>query len=136
MPSRRFDRILTGTALALVLGLAAANPAVAQDQKSIEALVPMPEPANVPPPTIADIGGTAETTGSTAILLPDPPDLPPPTFKDVATPTTPPAPEAAPATVATPAPAPGAAPATVATPTPAPTPAPTVVARPDQPIRD
>src|SRR5689334_2041385 len=111
MPSRRFDRILTGTALALVLGLAAANPGMAQDQKSIEALVPMPEPANVPPPTAADVGAPAETTGSTtstAIALPDPPDLPPPTFKDVATPTNPPAPEAAPATVATPAPAPDA----------------------------
>ncbi|MEJ0078557.1 MAG: L,D-transpeptidase family protein [Alphaproteobacteria bacterium] len=139
MPSRRFDRILTGTALALVLGLAAtANPAFAQDQKSIEALVPMPEPANMPPPSIADVGGTAETTGSTtstAIVLPDPPDLPPPTFKDVAAPAAP-VPEAAPATLATPAPAPApeAVPATVATPTPAP--APTVVAHPDQPIRD
>src|SRR5262245_19422071 len=101
MPSRRIDRILTGTALALVLGLtAAANPALAQDQKSIEALVPMPEPANLPPPSAADVG-TTETTGSTAILLPDPPDLPPPTFKDVAAPTTPPAAEAAPAAVAT-----------------------------------
>jgi len=142
MPSRRFDRILTGTALALVLGLAAtANTALAQDQKSIEELVPMPEPANLPPPGIADIGGTAETTGSTnstAIVLPDPPDLPPPTLKDMAAPTTPPAPEAAPATVATPtpAPAPEAAPATVATPTPAPAPAPAVAANPDQPIRD
>ena len=59
MPSRRFDCILTGTALALVLGLAAAaNPALAQDQKSIEALVPMPEPANVPPPTAADVGAS------------------------------------------------------------------------------
>ncbi|MGB9370259.1 MAG: L,D-transpeptidase family protein [Xanthobacteraceae bacterium] len=121
---------MTGTALALVLGLAAAaNPALAQDDKSIEALVPMPEPANMPPPTAADVGGAPETTGSTgasAIVLPDPPDLPPPTFKDVAAPTTPPAPEAAPATVATPAPAAA----------PAPAPAPVVVAYPDQPIRD
>src|ERR1044072_8717404 len=128
MPSRRIDRILTGTALALVLGLAAAaNPALAQDQKSIEALVPMPEPANMPPPTAADVGGAAETTGSTsstAIVLPDPPDLPPPTFKDVAAPATPTAPEAAPATVATPVPA------------VAPAPAPVVVAHPDQPVRD
>jgi len=127
MPSRRFDRILTGTAIALVLGLSAtANPALAQqDEKAIEALVPMPEPVDLPPPTIADIGGATETTGSTtstAIVLPDPPDLPPPTLKDMATPTSPPAPEAAPAAVATP--------------TPAPAPAPTVVAYPDQPIRD
>jgi len=141
MPSRRLDRILTGTAVALILGLAPANPAIAQDQTSIEALVPMPEPANMPPPSLADVGGAAETTGSTpatVVVLPDPPDLPPPTFKDFAAPTTPPSPEAAPATVATPTtpPAPEAAPATVATPTPAPAPAPTVVAHPDQPIRD
>src|SRR3954463_3563430 len=128
MPIRRFDRILTGTAIALVLGLAAtASPALAQDQKAIEALVPMPEPANMPPPSIADIGGAAETTGSTtstAVALPDPPELPPPTFKDVATPAAPAAPEAAPATAT--APAAAAAPA----------PAPTAVAHPDQPIRD
>src|SRR5436305_12929195 len=124
MPSRRFDRMLTGTAIALVLGLAATtSPALAQDQKAIEALVPMPEPANMPPPSIADIGGAADTTGSTpstAVALPDPPELPPPTFKDVAAPTTAPAPEAAPATAA--APAAAAAPA----------PAPTAVAHPDQ----
>jgi murein L,D-transpeptidase YcbB/YkuD len=124
MQGRRFDRLLTGTAIALALGLAtAAHPALAQDEKSIEALVPMPEPANVPPPTAADVGGpTTGTTGSTAINLPDPPDLPPPTFTDIATPSAPPAPEAAPATVATP--------------TPAPAPAPAVAANPDQPIRD
>jgi murein L,D-transpeptidase YcbB/YkuD len=120
MQGRRFDRFLTGTAIALALGLAAVGPASAQDQSAIEALVPMPEPANVPPPTAADVGGT--TTGSTAINLPDPPDLPPPTFKDIATPSAPPAPEAAPATVATP--------------TPAPAPTPAVAANPDQPIRD
>src|SRR3954453_14200274 len=114
MPSRRFDRILTGTAIALVLGLAAtASPALAQYQKGIKALVPVPEPANMPPPSIAHIGGAAETTGSppsAAVALPDPPDLPPPTFKDVATPAAPPAPEAAPATAAAPAAAPAPAP--------------------------
>src|SRR5437762_285560 len=122
MQGRRFDRILTGTAIALVLGLAQAGPARAQSQSSIEALVPMPEPANLPPPSVADVGGlTTEITGSTAVNLPDPPDLPPPSFKDVAAPA---------------APASEAAPATVATPTPAPAPAPVVVAHPDQPLRD
>jgi murein L,D-transpeptidase YcbB/YkuD len=122
MHGRRFDRILTGTAIALVLGLAQAAPALAQSQSAIEALVPMPEPANLPPPSAADVAGSSsETTGSTAVNLPDPPDLPPPTFKDVAAPA---------------APAPEAAPATVATPTPAPAPAPVVVASPDQPLRD
>jgi murein L,D-transpeptidase YcbB/YkuD len=124
MQGRRFDRLLTGTAIALALGLTAAADralAQAQDQSAIEALVPMPEPANVPPPSVADVSALAtETTGSTAIVLPDPPDLPPPTFTDIAAPTTPPAPEAAPAAVATPAPAA----------------APVVTAHPDQPIRD
>jgi murein L,D-transpeptidase YcbB/YkuD len=122
MQGRRFDRILTGTAIALVLGVATATiPALAQSQSAIEALVPMPEPANMPPPTAADVGGPiTETTGSTAIVLPDPPDLPPPTFNDIA----------APARV------PEAAPATVAAPTPAPAPAPVVAANPDQPVRD
>jgi murein L,D-transpeptidase YcbB/YkuD len=121
MPSWAFDRILTGTAIALVLGLsAAATPALAQSQSAIEALVPMPEPANVPPPTAADVGGlSAETTGSTVINLPDPPDLPPPEFKDVAAPA-----------------APAAAPAPVAAPSVAPAPAPVIVANPDQPVRD
>src|SRR6185503_2976248 len=124
MQGRRFDRILTGTAIALVVGMAAATiPALAQSQSAIEALVPMPEPANVPPLTAADVGGPVTgTTGSIAIVLPDPPDLPPPTYTDIATPA--------------PAPVPEAAPATLATPTPAPAPAPVVVANPDQPVRD
>ena len=55
MQGRRFDRILTGTAIALVLGLGVAAPVSAQSQSAIEALVPLPEPANVPPPTAADV---------------------------------------------------------------------------------
>ena len=133
MPGRRLELILTGTALALVLGLAAL-PAAAQDNKvdgaAVEALVPLPEPANLPPPTAADIGAP-ETTGSTAINLPDPPDLPPPTFKDIATPApaATPEPSAPPAAAAVPSDPPPAA----AAPTPAPAP---VVVHADQPIRD
>src|SRR5436305_12634178 len=109
MQGRRFDRLLTGTAIALALGLtAAANPALAQDQKSIEALVPMPEPANLPPPTVADIGAP-ETTGSTASVLPDPPHPPPPPFRAAAGPTVPPARQTAPAPLPTPATAPASA---------------------------
>src|ERR1041384_5296333 len=90
MQGRHFDRILTGTAIALVLGLAQAAPSLAQTQSSIEALVPMPEPANLPPPSMADLASPApETTGSTVINLPDPPDLPPPTFPDLAVPAAP-----------------------------------------------
>ena len=135
MQSRRFDHILTGTAIALVLGLSfATQPASAQglSNAAIEAKIPLPEPANVPPPTAADIGTAAapaeETTGG-GVTLPDPPELPPPTFKDVAAPPPAAAPApaaAAPATTPTPA---AAAPA--ATPEP---PKPVVAA--DQPIRD
>ena len=138
MHGRLFDRILTGTAIALVLSLGSATAALAQTTQdaAIEAAVPLPEPANLPPPTAADIGmPSTETTGSTTANLPDPPDLPPPpTAKDVATPS---APVIAPAPVATPS-APAVAPAPVATPAPAaaPAPAPVVAANPDQPIMD
>jgi len=103
----RFDRIRTGTAIALILGLAYAAPAFAADP-DIDALVPIPEAADVPPPSIADIGpitGTipaAPSSPSTAstLVLPDPPNLPPPTFKDIGA-----APAAAPATETASAPA-------------------------------
>ena len=52
MGGQRCDRILAGTALAMVLALAPS--AYAQPDK-IEAAVPMPEPATLPPPTAADI---------------------------------------------------------------------------------
>jgi L,D-transpeptidase YcbB len=127
MHGRRLEQIVSGTALALVLGLGLTAPAAAQgtaaaDQSAIEAQVPMPESANLPPPSAADVAPAPETTGSTAIVLPDPPDLPPPTFKDVA----------APAPAATPAPA-APAPAAAAPVTPAP---PAAVVNADQPIRD
>jgi murein L,D-transpeptidase YcbB/YkuD len=118
MHGRRFDRILTGTAIALVLGLGSLNPALAQtsqDQAAIEAKVPLPEAANMPPPSAADVAAP-ETTGTTnTVNLPEPPDLPP-TVK-----------EAAPAA----APAPSAV-----TAAPAAAPAPPVVANADQPVMD
>ena len=137
MHGRVFDRFLTGTAIALALSLAPLSTASAQsqpNQQAIEAAVPLPEPADVPPPSVADVTAPdAEATGSTAINLPDPPDLPPPTFKDVAAPS---APAVAPAPVAAPAPDAAPAPAPAQTATPAPAPAPVVVANPDQPIMD
>jgi murein L,D-transpeptidase YcbB/YkuD len=63
MRGRGLECLLTGTALALALALA--SPATAgpgENSAAIEALVPVPEPANVPPPTIADIGGPATAT--------------------------------------------------------------------------
>ncbi len=87
MHGRCFDRILTGTAIALILGLGSLNPAVAQtsqDEAAIEAKVPIPEAANMPPPSAADVT-TPETTGTTnAVNLPEPPDLPPPSLKEAA----------------------------------------------------
>jgi len=64
MSGRSLDHLLSGTALALALMVT--GPAIgAPDQNSaaIEALVPVPEPADVPPPSIVDIGpATASVT--------------------------------------------------------------------------
>jgi len=144
MQCRRFDQILSGTAIALVLGLAfAAQPASAQNatNAAIEAKIPLPEPANVPPPTAADVAPeTTGTTPATAVTLPDPPDLPPPTFKDAAPAITATAPAApAPAETATvpSATAPSAAePAKAATEPAKPAEPTKAAAAPDQPIRD
>src|SRR5690242_683742 len=100
MRGRHLD-LLTGSAVALVLmltGPAAAAPD--ETSAAIEALVPLPESANMPPPTIADIGGPA-----TANLTPKPADVAPASASPAAAP--------APATAA-----PAAAPAS---PTAAPT---------------
>ena len=132
MQSRRFNQILTGTAIALVLGLTAVTQAASaqtQTDAAIEAKVPLPEPANLPPPSASDLA--TETTGSTTtVTLPDPPDLPPPTYKDL---------PASTATVPA-APAPAAAPSAPAKPAATPDstkPAePTKAAAADQPLRD
>ena len=94
MSGRSLDHLLTGTALALALTFAGPA-AAAPDQTSaaIEALVPVPEPANVAPPTIADIGGPA-----TGTITPKTDDLAPPAATP-ASPTATPAP-AAPAAAA------------------------------------
>jgi murein L,D-transpeptidase YcbB/YkuD len=49
------DGVAAG-ALVLALTIASGLPASAMDEKAIEAAVPVPEAANVPPPTAADIG--------------------------------------------------------------------------------
>jgi murein L,D-transpeptidase YcbB/YkuD len=85
----RFDRLLAGTALAVVLA-AAVPPAQAQsDAAAIEAAVPIPEPANVPPPTIADIGLPAAAAPQAATPAPQ---AAPPEPAVASTPTSPPAP--------------------------------------------
>ena len=59
--------VLVGSALALLFampGNALAGPVL--DEAAIEAAIPVPEPANVPPPTAADIGIVAPVAGSPA----------------------------------------------------------------------
>jgi murein L,D-transpeptidase YcbB/YkuD len=56
MSGARFEHLLTGTAIALALALTSySGNAFAQSEKAISAAVPMPESANVPPPTASDI---------------------------------------------------------------------------------
>jgi L,D-transpeptidase YcbB len=113
MQGTRFDRLLAGTALALILA-AAALPAQAQtaaaqpaDDAEITARVPLPEPANVPPPTAADVAAPATAASTQAETSPT---------------TVPQAAAEKPAAVAEPAPQPAAEPAaTVAAPAPQPT---------------
>ena len=96
----RHLELLTGTALALALMVAGpATAAPDENSAAIEALVPVPDPANMPPPTIADIGGAA-----TANVTPKPTDMAP----------APVSPAAAPAPAAPASAAPAAAPASPA----------------------
>ena len=112
MNGLRFDRIRTGTAIALILSLACVAPAFAADP-DIDALVPIPEAADVPPPSIADVGGPAAASA-------------PPSTSTVALPT---------ATPAAAEPAPTTPPAASVTPAPE-TPAVSAVAAADQPTAD
>jgi L,D-transpeptidase YcbB len=79
MRGPRYERILAGTALALLLALAPS--AYAQPDK-LEAAVPMPEQATLPPPTAADVtGNTNNTTTSNPGAAPSEnatPPAPPP----------------------------------------------------------
>jgi L,D-transpeptidase YcbB len=120
MRGRGLDYLLTGTALALILTLAGpATAAPDENSAAIEALVPVPEPANVPPPSIIDIGGR-----TTASITPRPHDPVPeePASAAPASPAAAPPAAAAPAPVApaTAAPAAAPAPAEIAATPPAP----------------
>ena len=67
MRAAPIDCVLVSFALALLYampGNALAGPVL--DEAAIEAAIPVPEPANVPPPTAADIGIVAPEAGSTA----------------------------------------------------------------------
>jgi len=61
MRGARYDRILAGTALTLVLTFASAH----AQPDLLEAKMPLPEQSVVPPPTAADVTGTAGNSSAT-----------------------------------------------------------------------
>src|SRR5690242_15283001 len=61
MRGDRFDRILAGTALTLVLTLASAH----AQPDLLEAKMPLPEQSVLPPPTAADVTGTMSNSSAT-----------------------------------------------------------------------
>src|SRR5215216_4784401 len=121
MRGQRFERLLAASALAVIFaatsGLAAS--AGMTEERAIEAAIPVPEPANLPPPTAADVAQSraasvpAEADIDARIPLPESANLPPPSLADVGGPATgtteakvpenTPAAAAAPAPTATPA---------------------------------
>jgi murein L,D-transpeptidase YcbB/YkuD len=126
MSIRGFDRVLAGTAVALVLSLGSAlaqSPAPVLDEAAIQAAVPVPEPADVPPPSLADVGGSATAA------------VPATTEKPAAPQATAPA-SPAPAATTTPAPAATPEPAKPATAPAAPVKAAETTPSPDAPVMD
>jgi L,D-transpeptidase YcbB len=96
MRGQRFERLLAASALAVIFaatsGLAAS--AGMTDERSIEAAIPVPEPANLPPPTAADMAKPSAASAPAAaeiearIPLPESANLPPPSLADVGGPAT------------------------------------------------
>ncbi len=67
MPGIRVDRLLASTAVLLLLAAAPGGAIAApMTDQEINAAVPMPEPANVPPPSTADIPSAAQSATSAA----------------------------------------------------------------------
>ncbi len=126
MPGIRVDRLLASTAVLLLLaGAPAGSIAAPMTDQDISAAVPMPEPANLPPPTTADFADPAATQSATPAAIADKPAVPAQTADKPATP----APAAATATPET-QPAKAAA-------EPSPNPAPTSeLSAADAPIAD
>jgi murein L,D-transpeptidase YcbB/YkuD len=67
----RFEHFLTSTALVLLLAGSPAYAAPEGEAAAIEAAVPVPEPANVPPPTLKDIEPQAPAERAAAPALPE-----------------------------------------------------------------
>jgi L,D-transpeptidase YcbB len=91
MRGLRVDRVLTGTALALLMAnmLAGSIVARAQDaaenRKEIEALVPLPDAADVPPPSLGDMVGLPMPEPATVGTIEIPPAEPAPVEPAAAT---------------------------------------------------
>jgi murein L,D-transpeptidase YcbB/YkuD len=121
MPTVRKDRVLAAATLALLLttaGTAIAAPdnsittgTIAQPSEAdLNARIPLPEPADVPPPTAKDVGPVPVTTPAAAVA-------PAPTTNPAAA--VAPAPATSPAVEKAESPAPAAQPAVTAAPQPA-----------------
>jgi murein L,D-transpeptidase YcbB/YkuD len=90
MRALRFDRLLTTTALALALAAASGLSANAgMTEAGIAAAVPMPDPANVPPPTARDVKPNDSQAAVTPaeiearVPMPESANLPPPSISDL-----------------------------------------------------
>ncbi len=92
MRGPRYDRMLAGTALALVLALGSPAISAPMTEQEIEAAVPVPEPADVAPPSAADLAPPKPATAPAVAA----PAAPAPATTATVTPATA-APEAAPA---------------------------------------
>jgi murein L,D-transpeptidase YcbB/YkuD len=93
MRGQRFERLLAASALAVIVAATSGVAASAgmTEGRAIEAAIPIPEPANLPPPTAADVGASpAATTADieARIPLPESANLPPPSLADVGGPAT------------------------------------------------
>jgi len=106
--------------LALSMAVTLPAPALAEpDAAAIEAAVPVPEPANVPPPTAADLDPPAPAVAAAPAAAPDAPAA----DRSAVAPSAEPAAPSEPAAVAAPAERPAAAPETEAAAAPAAEPA-------------
>jgi murein L,D-transpeptidase YcbB/YkuD len=66
----RLQQLMAGTAVIFGLALVgSAGPALAQSQAEIDSRVPMPEPANVPPPSKADLTPAPAASAPSGLLM-------------------------------------------------------------------
>jgi murein L,D-transpeptidase YcbB/YkuD len=94
MHALQFDRLLTTTALALALAATGVPAHAGMTEAGISAAVPMPEPANLPPPTALDVQPKPAQAALTPaeiearVPMPESANLPPPSIADLGPPTT------------------------------------------------